>query len=478
MAGGTLGRDDEHQLREALERLTASVRTIDDTIRSRFPDYADLTNPKPVAAVAVEQALRPGEALLLQVTGDDATYLFLVRPEGLSYARTSMTARELDAAVRSVRAGVEVAPGKRFRDLPPFDVHAAHGLYLALLAPFAAELAAIKHLIVVPDSAMRSLPFTILLRSEPATAPANDDYAGLLKLDYMAKSLAFSTVPSADLLVGLRRRAGSSRARQPFFGFGDPLLGPKLPPAVRAAIRGGAGQGGPPIAAPTPELFWRQSVEYDLRAFTRLAALPETRDELLALAAAFGAKDPSAAVRLGADATETRVRTEGDLSDYRVIAFATHGLVAGDFTGLAEPALVLTPPAKPGPADDGLLTASEVAGLDLDADWVILSACNTAAGDRRGAEGLSGLARAFFHAGSRALLVSHWSVLSDASTALTVFSAQALAADPQIGRAEALRRAMLRVMNGELANGRGLPAQARPIYWAPFVNVGEGGPGG
>jgi len=160
-----------------------------------------------------------------------------------------------------------------------------------------------------------------------------------------------------------------------------------------------------------------------------------------------------------------------------VIAFATHGLVAGDFAGLAEPALVLTPPMKPTPTDDGLLTASEVAGLDLDADWVILSACNTAAGDRPGAEGLSGLARAFFHAGSRALLVSHWSVPSEAATALTVFSAQALAADPGIGRAEALRRAMLRGMNGEHPDGRSLPRQAHPIFWAPFVNVGEGGAG-
>ena len=230
----------------------------------------------------------------------------------------------------------------------------------------------------------------------------------------------------------------------------------------------------PRVACSSPQLFWNRGTEVDPRAFTFLAPLPDTRDELLALAAAFGAKDPPAAVRLGAKATETTVRTEGDLKVYRVIAFATHGLVAGDFTGLAEPALVLTPPAKPGPADDGLLTASEVAGLDLDAG-VILSACNTAAGDRPGAEGLSGLARAFFHAGSRALLVSHWSVPSETATALTVFSAQALAADPMIGRAEALRRAMVRVMKGEHPDGRRHPLYAHPIFWAPFVNVGEGG---
>jgi hypothetical protein len=113
-------------------------------------------------------------------------------------------------------------------------------------------------------------------------------------------------------------------------------------------------------------------------------------------------------------ATESRIRTS-KLSDYRILAFATHGLVSGDLKGLAEPAFVLTPPKKGTAEDDGLLTASEVATLKLNADWVILSACNTVAPDGTpGAEALSGLAKAFFYAGSRALLVSHWPVASKA----------------------------------------------------------------
>ena len=98
------------------------------------------------------------------------------------------------------------------------------------------------------------------------------------------------------------------------------------------------------------------------------------------------------------------------LADYRIVYFATHGLVAGDIKGLAEPSLALSIPAQPSDLDDGLLTASEVAQLKLNADWVVLSACNTIAGDKPGAEALSGLARAFFYAGARALLVSHWAV--------------------------------------------------------------------
>ena len=172
---------------------------------------------------------------------------------------------------------------------------------------------------------------------------------------------------------------------------------------------------------------------------------------------------------LRGDATETWIKS-ADLADRKVIAFATHGLVAGDLTGLAEPALVLTPPEEGTELDDGLLTASEVAQLKLDADWVILSACNTASPDGTpGAEGLSGLAKAFFYAGTRTLLVSHWPVASDAAVKITT-RMLAEAAKPGIGRAEAHRRAMLSLLDEKEPDHF-----AHPAFWAPFVVVGEGG---
>jgi CHAT domain-containing protein len=134
------------------------------------------------------------------------------------------------------------------------------------------------------------------------------------------------------------------------------------------------------------------------------------------------------------DATETTVKHMA-LEDYRVVYFATHGLVAGDVKGLGEPALALTLPLEPSDADDGLLTASEVAQLKLNADWVVLSACNTAAGDKPGAEALSGLVRAFFYAGARTLLVSHWSVVTDAATRLTTSTFDIIKSNPGTGRA-------------------------------------------
>jgi CHAT domain-containing protein len=219
------------------------------------------------------------------------------------------------------------------------------------------------------------------------------------------------------------------------------------------------------------------------RAELRLQApLPETADELCGVAEALGAlPQERETVWLGERATERnlkRLSREGTLAHYKVLHFATYGLLSWDSEAIgnakAEPALVLTPP-KAGTTpleleeDDGLLTASEVAQLQLDADWVVLSARNTAAGEEGNAEALSGLARAFFYAKARALLVSHWYVNADAAVKLTTKAFAELKADPNIGRAEALRRSMVELMQ------HGAPEDAHPAAWGPFVVVGEGG---
>ena len=209
-------------------------------------------------------------------------------------------------------------------------------------------------------------------------------------------------LPSVASLKALRVFARKDQAGKPMVGFGDPVFDPdelKAPAGQRTASR---------TAAQTRGYtdFW-QGVDGDRAKLSSLPRLADTADELNAIAKNLGVA--ASDIHLRADASVTTVK-RAPLADYRIVYFATHGLVAGDVKGLAEPSLALTIPPQPSDFDDGLLTASEVAQLKLNADWVVLSACNTIAGDKPGAEALSGLARAFFYAGARALLVSHWSV--------------------------------------------------------------------
>jgi len=197
--------------------------------------------------------------------------------------------------------------------------------------------------------------------------------------------------------------------------------------------------------------------------------LPDTVDEICAAATAFKLSQED--IFLGANATETAVKrlsNEGRLSNYRVVHFATHGVLRGQLSDATEPGLILTPPGEQTDLDDGYLSASEVATLKLDADWVILSACNTAVSDNDLRDPFSELASAFIYAGARALLVSHWAIGSDAAVKLVTGATKTLSDDIGVGRAEALRRSMLAMID------KGEPYETHPAYWAPFVVLGEG----
>jgi len=381
--------------------------------------------------------------LLLQLTGENGTFVFLVRQNDVKLAHTDMKKKDLDRSVTSLRKGLVA-------HRPPFDTTAAHYLYQNLIRPFEGNLNGIRNIIAVVDGAMQTLPLSVLLVS-PAAPPESSSNFQQLDLDFLARHYALSVVPSVSSIEALRSVVKPPKSREPFVGFGDPYL--RGPASGASEIRA--------------DVVNKSIASIDLEPL-RLKPLPATRNELTALAKSLEGSENS--LFFGEKATESAVKTM-DLSRYRIIAFATHGLLAGEFRGLAEPALVLTSPSQETKVDDGLLTASEIANLKLDADWVILSACNTAGPEGRpGSEGLSGLAKAFFYAGSRALMVSHWYVESDATVLLTTGAIQELSKDPAIGRAEALRRAMQILMKGESK-----PDYAHPFFWAPFVIVGEAG---
>jgi CHAT domain-containing protein len=166
------------------------------------------------------------------------------------------------------------------------------------------------------------------------------------------------------------------------------------------------------------------------------------------------------------------------LVDRRVVMFATHGLVPGDLDGLTQPALALSAPSVAAGGGDGLLTMDKILGLKLDADWVVLSACNTATGDGAGAEAVSGLGRAFFYAGARAVLVTNWPVETGSAKVLTTDTFHRQATNTALSRAAALQQAMLGLIDGNGlvdAQQKTVFSYAHPIFWAPFSLVGDGG---
>jgi CHAT domain-containing protein len=428
-------------------------KSLDETaaqISREYPGYAELSSPAPLTLAQSQALLKPDEALVLFVAMNERSYVFVVTHESSAMQEIALRGDELGERVSNLRKGLFNGAA----ELTPFDLY-AHDLYFALFGGIENLVAKKPKLLIVPTASLTSLPFQVLVTRKPdATIAPAERYRSAA---WLINDKALAVLPSVPSLRALRVYAKASRANKPFIGFGDPVLQRLDPGKARMASRN-----------VQPYQTYYKGTVVDIDALRKgLAPLPETADELYAVARQLGASDSD--VRLGAAATLTSVKI-ASLDQYRVIDFATHGLVAGEVNGLSEPALVLTLPEHPTADDDGLLTASRVAKLSLDADWAVLSACNTAAGDKPGAEGLSGLARAFFYAGARALLVSHWPVDSDAAVKLTTAAFAELAKNPAIGRAEALRRSMQRLIADQSS-----PRNADPAVWAPFVVVGEGG---
>jgi CHAT domain-containing protein/Tfp pilus assembly protein PilF len=331
----------------------------------------------------------------------------------------------------------------------------------------------------------KTLSATLGKRVAQDGAPYFIKLADYRRVAWLGAHQPITVLPSVASLKALRQFAKASHATKPYLGIGNPLLdGPderyaKLAGDARdkqhcskTLSRRIAFAATHPIAG-FAKLF--RGSNADIEEVRLLTPLPETADEVCEVGRCFGV--PERDILLGGRATETMLKElseQGKLADYAIVHFATHGALTGQVQGSAEPGLILTPPPKGTTdvkaleRDDGFLTASEISTLRLDADWVVLSACNTAAGDNLGGEALSGLARAFFYAGARTLLVSHWAVDSDATVKLIRTAFANLNAFPGIGRAEAMRRAMAGLILGSQ------DLETHPSYWAPFVVVGEG----
>jgi CHAT domain-containing protein len=466
-------------LRQRIDTLRDARAALRAEIERRFPDYAQLIDPRPATIAEVQAQLRPGEALLAIHVGEARSFAWAVPQRGAArFAAVPLGESEVAQAVAQLRRALD-PQATTLGDIPAFDAALAHRLYAQFVAPVAAAFAGAQSLLVVPDKALGQIPFALLV-TQPSPAPSDAAgqalFAGHARLPYLVREMAITQLPSVAALGTLRRLPPGDAARRPFIGFGDPLFSPAQAQAARgtqvAALAQGALQSRGLALQRRSAPQTRSVTSADLAQLPRLA---DTAEEVTSIALALKA-DPAADVFLGAAASERRV-TSFELGDRRVVMFATHGLVPGDLDGLTQPALALSAPAVAGGEGDGLLTLEEILGLKLNADWVVLSACNTAAADGAGAEAVSGLGRAFFYAGTRALLVTNWPVETRSARLLTTDLFRRQTEDPRLSRAEAMRQAMLAMIDGagNVEGDRTLFSYAHPIFWAPFSVVGDPG---
>ncbi len=463
------------ELRRDIDAFGKQRNELKRDIEKRFPDYAELTDPKPVVLGQVRAALRAGETLVSVYLGEDSSFIWAVPKSGdAAYAGVPITSAQVAKTVETLRRALDPS-ATSVDEIPAFNVEMAARLYQDLFKPVEASWQGASNLLVVPHGALGALPLGLLpttLGAAPAkTAVPFEEYK---RVPWLVRQMALTQLPSISALTTLRRTPAPTGERRLFLGIGDPLFSKEqaaeqaAPPVLLASAS--TTRGMPIRLRSAPKTSEVSSAELAL-----LPRLPDTADELMEIAKTLGA-DPLQDLMLQKNANEKAVKGM-NLANRRIISFATHGLVPGELNGLTQPALALTAPDVAGIDGDGLLTMDEILALKLNADWVVLSACNTASGEGAGAEAVSGLGRAFFYAGARALLVSNWPVDSVAARSLMTDLFKRYAAGAPTAKADSLQKAMLGLLDGpgflDPANGKPAFSYAHPLFWAPFVLVGD-----
>lgn len=446
------------QMRMRLREIEVLRKDYKAQIQKSFPEYFQLIQPKAPTPADIAQWLKPDELFVSVLPMENQTYVWAIDASGaVKFHRWDLGEKSSHELVDRIRKTLDVAG--QGAQAPAFNYADAHRLYKGLLGPIESLLAGKNHLVMATSGALAKMPLAVLVRQPVASAQARD-------VAWLIKDMAVSHVPTASGWLSLKRFGKVPASAQPLMAWGDPVFDAKAPQQLASA----GGTAAVRSVLPTRALqaaSLEQSPQDNYLSYSRMPPLPETRDEVVELAKILGA-DPQRDLILGAAATRASVlksSASGQLGKKQVVVFATHGLLAGDLPNLNQPALAMA--ATNNPAESPLLTLEDVLSLKLNADWVVLSACNTAGADGRAEEAMSGLARGFFFAGSRSLLVTHWSVESESAMHLTTHTFSAYTKNPAMRRSEALRQAMLRTMS--------LPRFAHPAYWAPYALVGEGG---
>jgi tetratricopeptide (TPR) repeat protein len=349
----------EDHIRKRIGEIKLERDKLQDVFSQRFPDYAPLSKPQSLS-IDQTQALLADDEALVTVDLDKRSYVWVITKDRAEWKELIwVSAEDVSKAVGILRTGLD--------SLKPFDRKLAYQLYRQVLGPTEEIISKKTRLSFVLDGALTSLPPQVLITSDP-------DGKDLVSLNWLIRKYAVTVLPSIASLKVLRGEKSTVAAIMPMIGFGDPVFDRTTQTIARQKV-----------AALNRSLtsFYRGMIPDTNALAEALPALPETADELRAIAKILGAKSED--IKLGEAASVTDIKHER-LSNYRVVYFATHALVAGEVEKFAkvkaEPAPVLSIPEKPTEDDDGLLRASDVAMLKMNADFVVLDARHRAVAGR------------------------------------------------------------------------------------------------
>jgi CHAT domain-containing protein len=463
------------KMRADIEQLRKDAKRATMLIALDFPEYAELVNPKPISLEKIQKTIKPNETLVSWFVGTKTSYVWAVNQQGDPlFKAIPIGQKEVRQNVLELRKALD-AKVAYIDEIPEFDFQLSSRIYDELFKPVQSAFAGKDTLVVVPHDDIGQLPLGVLttaafqLKGKPRNLFSNYKEA-----PYLIRQYAIVSSPSVTALNALRGLPEPKKDRLDFIGFGDPLfstqqakLEEKQPTLAAANGSQLASRGVPLQLRNTP-----QTADVSSAQVSRLPRLPDTSDEILEISKLFNVK-PDRDIFLQKRANLEQV-LKVDMSNRKVVMFSTHGLMPGELDGLSQPALALTNPEVQNLKGDGLLKVDTILTMKLDADWVVLSACNTAAGEGEGAEALSGLGRAFFFAGARAILVSSWPVDSEASRKLMTDMFKHYVQDKGMSKPRALQLASIRILEeGAPDDKEANYSYAHPLFWGPFTMVGN-----
>jgi CHAT domain-containing protein len=440
-----IDRQQVAKLDSEIDKVQKSRKEAEDAAQAASPEYAQLVQAGASVPV-LQKALRPKEAMLAFVVDKDATYAVLVDEHDVHSYRINAGSAELAKKIAALRKTIEPDAQSARPELPVYDIAAAQDLYDLLVAPVAIEIDQLQRLVVVPNGPLTGLPFEVLVTGK--SAPVTDqNYANV---PFLIQKLAVNYIPSPQNFVVLRNNLKPSAATQPYIGFGD------FKPATASQLEAS---------------FPPKRCGQDLAGMEQLPLLPGTEREVSYVGKSLF-HVPDSDIVLGSAFTKQHMK-DANLDQFRVVHLATHALLPTDLSCLTEPTVIVSPDISDRTADSAFLKLSDILALKLDADLVLLSACNTGNSGQIAGDSLSSLARSFFFTGARGLLVTHWELSDVAAPLLTALTLQA--AGQSRDSTEALRDAKLTLIHDVASKlGKDGNFYTHPYTWGAFVLIGDG----